>query len=177
MKPIFAIGSVALVFGIAIASTVTGMRVSQRADYVDTLQKQISTDEARIQVLRTELAYLSSPQRVQALVDLHRPDLATPSSKQYVLNVRDVLPEQPALSNVIPAVIQNSSRAQANRIIAVSQPKTPPAVMTAPPEMVSIRQVIASAEAPARKSPIAPGLSGDLIAVVQNVAAKDVGGQ
>ncbi len=177
MKPVQAIGSVALVFAVAIASTVTGMRVSQRADYVDTLQKQIKTDEARIQVLRTELAYLSSPQRVQALVDLHRPDLATPVSKQYVLNVSDVLPGQPAVSSLVPAVIQNSSRAQADRIIAVHLPKVAakPTPESLPP--VSIEQVIANVDVPLQKKPPTSGLSGDLMAVVQTVAAKDVNPQ
>jgi hypothetical protein len=191
MKPVHAIGSVAFVFCVAIASTVTGMRVSQRADYLDGLQKQISKDEARIQVLRTELAYLSSPQRVQALVDLHRPDLATPSSKQYVLNVHDVLPGQSATTNIIPAVVQNSSRAQADRLIAVALPKAAPMQAPAPKasaqplDATSIEQVIAVAEAPLRKTPapvaaaapVRSGLSGDLLATVQNIAAKDVRGQ
>jgi hypothetical protein len=101
VKPTQIASSIALLFVVAISSTIIGMKVSQRADYMEDLQKQIKADESRIQVLRTELAYLSSPQRVQALVNLHRPDLATPDSKQYVLNVSDVLPQQPTASRRI----------------------------------------------------------------------------
>ncbi len=176
MKPAQALGSVALLFLVAIASTVTGMKVSERADYVDSLHKQIKDDSARIQVLRTELAYLSSPQRIQALVDLHRPDLATPDSRQYVLNVRDVLPEQPVSPHVQPAVVKNMPRAQADQMIAISLPKAAPTTAL-PAQEDSIGQIIATAEAPTAPPATQEGLSSNLLATVQNVAAKDVMGQ
>jgi hypothetical protein len=172
MKPIYAFGSVALVFAVAIASTVTGMKVSQRVDYADNLRQQILADQARIQVLRTELAYLSSPQRVQALVDLHRPDLKTPGSQQYVLAVSDLLPQTATAPQIIPTIIHSRPRAEADRLIAVSQTAVVPPAAEAPPRETSIEDIIASADEviPAART----DLSDSLEAVVQNIAAKDV---
>jgi hypothetical protein len=181
VKPTQIASSIALLFVVAISSTIIGMKVSQRADYMEDLQKQIKADESRIQVLRTELAYLSSPQRVQALVNLHRPDLATPDSKQYVLNVSDVLPQQPTDSQVLPALVKNASREQADRLIAISLPKATAPVQE--PASDSIAQIIATNDIPEivshethveRKS---DSLSQSLQVAVQNVAAKDVMGR
>jgi hypothetical protein len=194
MKPNQAIASIALLFFTAIASTVIGMKVSQRADYVDTLATQIKDDETRIQVLRTELAYLSSPQRVQALVNLHRPDLTTPDSRQYVLKVEEVLPQQPVQANTQLAVIKNASRQQADRLIAISLPKVAsisiaPSIASSPAQPVSIadpiESLIAIADAAESKMVRLPGtqqgqshgLSTDLQMAVQNVANKDVLGR
>jgi hypothetical protein len=179
MKPTHAFGSVALLFVVAIGSTVSGMKVSQRADYVDTLTRQIANDESRIQVLRTELAYLSSPQRVQALVDLHRPDLGTPDSQQYVLNVHDVLPQDMQSNQIMPAVVKNESRAQANRLIAISLPAPIVQTPAAEPhhEADSIAQIITDTQTPATPREQPRGLSSDFLATVQNVAARDVTGQ
>jgi hypothetical protein len=187
VKPKQAIVSIALLFFAAIASTIIGMKVSQRADYVDVLTKQIKDDETRIQVLRTELAYLSSPQRVQALVNLHRPDLETPDSHQYVLNVHDMLPQQPVQANTQPAVVKNASRVQADRLIAISLPKAAvqAAPEPAPPMATSIEQLIATtdaagsriAESPSADDSKPRGLSNDLQVAVQNIAAKDVIGR
>jgi hypothetical protein len=179
VKPTQAIATVSLLFLVAISSTGVGMKVSQRADYVDSLSKQIKDDETRIQVLRTELAYLSSPQRVQALVNMHRPDLGTPSTQQYILNVSDVLPHDPAQPNLQTAVVKNASRAQADRLIAISLPKVIAAPAPEPVESDSIAQLITTTD-----SPNAPydgstrnhhqSLSESLQVTVQNVAAKDV---
>jgi hypothetical protein len=178
VKPTQIASSIALLFFVAISSTIIGMKVSQRVDYMDDLQKQIKVDESRIQVLRTELAYLSSPQRVQALVNLHRPDLATPNSKQYVLNVNDVLPQQPADTQVMLAVVKNASRERADRLIAISLPKAIAPVQEPPSD--SIAQIIATnvaSEAAVHEvyaESKSTSLSQSLQMTVQNVAAKDV---
>jgi hypothetical protein len=176
--------TVSLLILIAILSTGTGMKVSQRADYVDSLSKQIKDDETRIQVLRTELAYLSSPQRVQALVNMHRPDLATPDTQQYVLNVSDVLPQAPTQPNIQLAVVKNASRVQADRLIAISLPKATvaptPAQESAPND--SIAQIIATTDSSVESHDSNmrnrhQSLSESLQVAVQNVAAKDVMGR
>ncbi len=175
MKPTQAFATVSLLFLVAIASTGVGMKVSQRAEYVDSLKTRIKDDETRIQVLRTELAYLSSPQRVQALVNLHRPDLGTPDTQQYVLNVSDVLPQDSVQPNVQLAVVKNVSRAQADRLIAISLPKA----KAAPVENDSIAQIISISESATKShnsdvSNQHQSLSESLQVAVQNVAAKDV---
>jgi hypothetical protein len=181
MKPTQVASSILLLFVVAISSTIIGMKVSQRADHMDALQKQIKADESRIQVLRTELAYLSSPQRVQALVNLHRPDLATPASKQYVLNVSDILPQQPTDLRTLPAVVKSASRAQAEQLIAISLPKNvPPAIA---PVNDGIAQIIDAHDVPAAPLPethaarSSASLSQSLQMAVQTVAAKDVMGR
>jgi hypothetical protein len=175
VKPTQVATTIALLFVVAISSTIIGMKVSQRADHMETLQKQIKADESRIQVLRTELAYLSSPQRVQALVNLHRPDLATPDSKQYVLNVSDVLPQQPATVQTLPAVVKNVSRAQADQLIAIGLSKSAPPA----PISDSITHIIEASDVPAAPQQThsardSAGLSQSLQMAVQTIAAKDV---
>jgi hypothetical protein len=186
VKPTQAFVTVSLLILVAILSTGTGMKVSQRADYVDSLSKQIKDDETRIQVLRTELAYLSSPQRVQALVNMHRSDLGTPDTQQYVLNVSDVLPQEPAQPNIQLAVVKNASRAQADRLIAISLPKAtvaPVAVPEPEPESNdSIAQIITTTDTTfeshdSDKQNRRQSLSESLQVAVQNVAAKDVMGR
>lgn len=160
------------------------MKVSQRADYVDSLSKQIKDDETRIQVLRTELAYLSSPQRVQALVNMHRSDLGTPDAQQYVLNVSDILPQGPTQPNIQLAVVKNASRVQADRLIAISLPNATvaptPAQEPAPTD--SIAQIIATTDSSVESHDNSTrnrhqSLSESLQVAVQNVAAKDVMGR
>ena len=94
---------VVMIFAAALTATTISMRVGVRADRVNALHKQMKADDARIQLLGTELAYLSSPQRIQALVSSHRPDLNTPKTEQYLMSVSDVLPH---------AVEQTPSRVQ-----------------------------------------------------------------
>lgn len=160
------------------------MKVSQRAEYVDSLAKQIKNDETRIQVLRTELAYLSSPQRVQALVNMHRSDLGTPDTQQYVLNVSDVLPQEPAQPNIQLAVVKNASRAQADRLIAISLPKATaaPVAVPEPESNDSIAQIITTTDTSVEfhdsdRQNRRQSLSESLQVAVQNVAAKDVMGR
>lgn len=84
-----------IIFAAAITATGISMHVGVRADRVAALNKQMKIDESRIQLLNTELAYLASPQRIQALVGTHRPDLNTPKTEQYLMSVSALLPQIP----------------------------------------------------------------------------------
>ncbi len=81
-----------IIFAAALTATTISMHVGVRADRVNALAKQIKSDAARIQLLNTELAYLASPQRIQALVGSHRPDMNTPKTEQYLMSVSALLP-------------------------------------------------------------------------------------
>lgn len=134
MKPTHAAMSIFLVFVVAIASTVTGMMVGKRAERVAALQKQIKSDYNRIQILRTEVAYLASPQRIQALVNVHRPDLHTPEARQYLLTARDALPTPAPGPQNAPRLTQRahpSEIAPAARMPNLFSKSPPPLLHTA----------------------------------------------
>ncbi len=84
-----------VIFAAALTATTISMHVGVRADRVSAISKQIKSDTMRIQLLNTELAYLASPQRIQALVGSHRPDLNTPKTEQYLMSVSALLPVAP----------------------------------------------------------------------------------
>jgi hypothetical protein len=92
--------AVLLIFSAAMASYVVSLHVGERYDRVRDLQKQMRTDRDAIRMLETELTYRASPQRLQALIDVHGLQLGLPKADQYLVSAVDLAPQPGAPASV-----------------------------------------------------------------------------
>ncbi len=107
--------SVLLIFTAAMASYVVSMRVGARYERVLALNKQMRADNEAIRMLETELTFRASPQRLQAMVDVHGLPLGLPKADQYLVAANDLAPatgDVPQFADAAPLLLPPQPPAQ-----------------------------------------------------------------
>jgi hypothetical protein len=151
LRPFFIV--LALATGL-LGTYLVSLQVGTRYDRVQALEKQIKEDRQAIRMLRMELTYLASPQRVQHLSDQFL-TLQTPQSQQFKASFDELRPmfvPQTAPEPNVPIVVGAEDLPRLAPEPVVPPPPPAPVVAAAPTRasnpVAAAERVAAQVEAP-----------------------------